>query len=106
MPDLHLKGYLLTLLAQNEAMWDYELAEDALAAYGLSGDYWIGTVRLTLTDLYSGGLVDLIDSTVDAEKSGGKEKILMRYRLNDFGRERMRQTGLLTAAQQPMGGTA
>ncbi len=99
MPDLHIKGYMLQLLARTGAMWDYEVADQVMDAYGLSGDYWYGTVRLTLTDLYAGGLLDELETTIDPTKSMGVEKILFRYQLNDFGRDRMRQSGLMEAAR-------
>ena len=99
MPDLHIKGYMLELLARQGAMWDYEVADQVMDAYGLSGEYWYGTVRLTLTDLYAGGLLDELEATIDPTKSLGVEKILFRYQLNDFGRERMRQSGLMEVAR-------
>jgi hypothetical protein len=95
MPDVHMKGYILQLIARNKAMWDYEVAEDVMQAYGISGDYWYGTVRLTLTDLFSGGLLDELDSDVDPEKSFGVERLLVKFGLNEFGVERMQQTGLM-----------
>lgn len=95
MPDLHIKGYMLQLLARNGAMWDYAVAEDVMSTYGLSGDYWYGTVRLTLTDLYAGGLLEELEATIDPDKSLGEEKILFRYQLNEFGQERMQQSGLM-----------
>jgi hypothetical protein len=95
MPNIHIKGYMLQLLARQGAMWDYEVADQVMSAYGLSGEYWYGTVRLTLTDLYSGGLLDELETTIDPDKSLGKEKILFRYQLSDFGRERMTQSGLM-----------
>ena len=49
MAEIHMKGYMLQLLARNGDMWDYEVADDVMSTYGLSGDYWYGTVRLTLT---------------------------------------------------------
>jgi hypothetical protein len=98
MPDVHMKGYILQLLARNDAMWDYDVAADVMSTYGISGEYWYGTVRLTLTDLYSGGLLDELETTVDPERSFGEEKLLVKFGLNDFGRERMRQTGLLEEA--------
>lgn len=94
MTDLHMKGYMLQLLARRGRLWDYEIADEVMREYGLAGDYWYGTVRLTLTDLYSGGLLDEIETTVDPEKSYGVEKVLFKFTLNDFGRERMEQSGL------------
>lgn len=95
MTDLHMKGFMLQLLAQRGATWDYDLADAVMAEYGYSGDYWYGTVRMTLTDLFSGGLLDEVETTVDPEKSYGKERLLFKFQLNDFGRERMQQSGLL-----------
>lgn len=93
MGQVHIKGRILQLLARAESLWDYEIGDVILKEYGLSGPYWIGTIRMTLTDLHAGGLVDYIESKVDEGRDGGR--LLNRYRLNGFGRERMRQTGLM-----------
>lgn len=98
MTDLHMKGYMLQLLAGRGQLWDYEIAEDVMREYGLSGEYWFGTVRLTLTDLFSGGLIEEIETKVDPDHSLGVEKVLFRFALNDFGRLRMAQSGLTTGA--------
>jgi hypothetical protein len=92
---VHIKGHMLQLLAQRGAMWDHEIAEIVMREFGLSGDYWYGTVRLTLTDLFSSGLLDEVETTIDPEKSFGEEKLLFKFTLNEFGRDRMRQSGLL-----------
>jgi hypothetical protein len=98
MTKLHMKAYMLCLLRDRGEMWDYDLANAVMEEYGLSGDYWYGTVRLTLTDLFSGGLVNEVETTVDVEKSFGREKVLFRFALTEFGVERMQQTGLLEGA--------
>ena len=95
---MHMKGYMLQLLARRGPLWDYDIAAEVMQTYGVSGDYWFGTVRLTLTDLFSSGLLDEVESTVDPDKSGGVEKVLFKFGLNDFGRSRMRQSGLMGAA--------
>lgn len=97
MPDVHIKGYILQLIARNGGMWDYDVADQVQREYGLSGAYWDGTVRLTLTDLFSGGLLDELDTDVDPSRSGGEPRLLFKFALNDFGRERMVQAGLLEA---------
>lgn len=97
MSGMHIKGYMIQLLSRGGAMWDHEVAAAVMKEYGLSGDYWYGTVRLTLTDLFSGGLLDEVETTIDPEKSFGKERLLFKFALNDFGRERARQSGLLEA---------
>ena len=55
---LHQKAYLLDQIARNPGIWDYELINRTFAAYGLSGDYWIGGLRLALTELSTGGLIE------------------------------------------------
>lgn len=95
MSKMHMKGYILQLLARRGALWDHEIAAEVTSEYGLSGRYWYGTVRLTLTDLFSAGLLDEVETRVDPGKSFGEEKLLFKVALNDFGRARMRQSGLL-----------
>lgn len=91
---LHYKGYIMRLLDERGAMWDYEVTDQAMKDYGLSGEYWYGTIRLTLIDLFSCGLVDEIENSVDPKKSFGREKVLFKFQLNDFGRRRLRQAKL------------
>jgi len=93
-PQVHMKGHMLQVLDRGGAMWDYDVADEVMNAYGLSGDYWHGTVRLTLTDLYSGGLLDELEATINPAKAGGEEKVHFRYQLSEFGRKRMQQSGL------------
>ena len=95
---MHMKGHMLQLLAERGPMWDYDIAEEVMQVYGVSGDYWFGTVRLTLADLFSSGLLDEVETTVDPAKSRGEEKLLFKFSLNDFGRDRMRQSGLMGAS--------
>lgn len=98
MPEMHIKGHILQLIARNEEMWDYDVAAAVMRTYGLAGEYWYGTVRLTLTDLFSGGLLDEVETSVDPDKSFGEHKLLFKFALNDFGRERMAQAGLSEVA--------
>lgn len=100
MTSLHIKGFMLVLLYQHGEMWDYDVADLVMREYGYQGDYWYGTVRLTLTDLYSGGLLDEIDTKVDSNKSYGVERVLFKFALSDFGRERTRQAGLLKGVKE------
>ena len=99
MARVHIKGYVLQKLLRDGPLWDYEVVDAVENEYGLSGEYWAGTVRLTLTDLYAGGLLDEMGTDVDPARTGGKEKILFRYQVNDFGRDRMAQSGLMEAVQ-------
>jgi hypothetical protein len=93
---LHIKGYVLQLFAERGPLWTDEVIEAVESAYGVSGAYWRGTVRLTLVDLYAGGLLSEQDATVDPARTQGEERVLFRYALTDFGRERMAQSGLTT----------
>ena len=97
MTSLHMKGFILQLLAQKKdgGLWDYEIAEETLKAYGYEGDYWKGEVRLALTDLLSCGLAESIEDKIDDGSHFQAKKLLVCCKLTDFGRERMEQTGLL-----------
>ena len=96
MPDLHIKGRILQLLDERGPLWDYEIFETLAAEYPeVEGEYWYDTIRLKLADLYSSGITTEVDETLDPSKSFGNEKILFRFDLTEFGRERMRHTGLL-----------
>jgi hypothetical protein len=95
MSKLHIKGYILqTLKRRPEGLWDHELADQVLKEYGLQGAYWRGTVRATLTDLHTGGLVEEIDQALDDGSHFGNGKVLLKFRLSPFGLERMQDTGL------------
>ena len=90
----HIKGHLLETLAHNGRMWDYDLAADVMQALELTSDYWYGTIRLTLADLHSGGLITELATDVDPARSRGEEKVLFQFELTEFGRTRMTQAGL------------
>jgi hypothetical protein len=101
MAKLHIKGRILQLFEERGPLWDYEVFELVAAEYGeVEGQYWYDTLRLVLADLYSSGLTTSIEETLDPGKSFGVEKILFRFELTAFGRERMRHTGLSTGRRQ------
>ncbi len=101
--QMHIKGRLVQLLEERPA-WDYELAERIAAEYPeAQGEYWSNTIRLNLADLHSGGLVYHEDDAVDPDKTYGVEKVLFKFALSDFGRERMQQTGLLQGSPTKRG---
>ncbi len=98
MAEVHIKGRLLQLLEQGGPQWDYELAATVTQEYGEArGQYWYDTIRLNLADLFSSGLVTEVEQALDASKSYGVDKILFKFALTDFGRQRMRDTGLSPA---------
>ncbi|MFX1675964.1 hypothetical protein PWR63_27525 [Paraburkholderia sp. A2WS-5] len=93
---LHQKGFLLDQISRMTHAWDYELVEKALSEYGASGRYAINAVRVALDELAAGGLLQRLEEKLDDGTHLGAGKVLFRYRLTDFGRARMRDTGLLT----------
>ena len=96
MKRLHMKGFILRLLDENkDGLWDYEIAQKVLAEYRHSGDYWCGEVRATLTDLFSGALLEEIEDRLDDGEYFGAGKVLVKFKLTPFGRRRMIETGLL-----------
>ena len=78
---LHQKGFLLVELNKYSNMWGYELIEKTLNAYGEFGDFREKTLR--------------IESKL--EMINGKEKLLFKYQVSDFGISRMLDTGLLAS---------
>jgi len=92
---LHQKGYLLVELSKVASMWDYELVSKSLTEYQLSGQYWINTLRVALEELAAAGLVTRIGEQLDDGRHAGQGKVLFNYQLSEFGRTRMRDTGLL-----------
>ena len=101
MAQVHVKGRLLQLLEEGGPQYDYELAELLAREYDEKpSEYWHNDTRLTLADLASGGLVYPIedDDRIDLERTFGVEKLVRRYALSDFGRERMQASGLLRTA--------
>lgn len=93
---LHQKGFLLVQISRKTDAWDYDLVEQALGEYGVSGRHAINTIRVALDELAAGGLLERLEEKLDDGSHVGAGKVLFRYRLTDFGRARMRDTGLLT----------
>lgn len=90
---LHQKGFLLVELSMAENLWDHHLIDKALKEYDLVGDYWEKNLRVALDELAAAGLITRIEKKLETIK--GKPRLLFRYRLSDFGRTRMIDTGLL-----------
>ena len=96
MKKLHMKGFILQLFKENpEGLWDYQVCDAVLDYYSHSGSYWVGEVRATLTDLLSGTLLVELEDKLDTKKYFGADKVLIKFKLSEFGHERMSQTGLL-----------
>lgn len=92
MGQIHIKGRILQYLNVRQPIWDYEIVSMAQAEYGLSGDYWKGTIRALLADLSSCGLVESVQEDIDNGQYFGPEKVLFCYCLTDFGKQRMKNT--------------
>lgn len=101
MAKLHIKGRILQLFEERGPLWDYEVFELLTAEYPeVEGQYWYDTIRLKLADLFSSGLTRSVEEALNPTRSFGVEKILFRFELTGFGRERMRHTGLSTGRRQ------
>ena len=86
---LPIKGFLLQSLSRSGDRWDDSLIDEAFVEYGLSGRQWRNTLSVALDELASAGLTERRDFRLSGEMLG------FCYRLSDFGRQRMRDTGLL-----------
>jgi hypothetical protein len=97
MRKLHMKGRILQLINdQSEVgLWDWQVSNILEREYAISGAYWRGNTRVTLTDLYSSGIIESVEETLDDQGYFGLGKVLFKFRLNDFGRQRMRDTELV-----------
>ena len=95
--QLHMKGYVLRLLADaaEAGLWDHEIMQALFSEYGRAGAYWKGEVRATLADLYAGALVEELEDALDDGRFFGKDKILMKFKLSPLGAERMIEAGLV-----------
>ncbi len=91
-----MKGYILLLLEKNrDGLWDYEIAENVLAEYNHSGEYWLGEVRASLTDLFSGALLEKLEDRLDEAEYFGPDKVLSKFMLSSFGYSRMVESGII-----------
>ncbi|MBA9027151.1 MULTISPECIES: hypothetical protein [Bacillaceae] len=101
MPKIHIKGRILQIIREHtkerpdKGIWDYEIAKQILKEYGLAGAYALGNVRVTLTDLFSGALIETIDEKIDKGEHFSEGKLLFKYSLTSFGEDRMRDTGII-----------
>lgn len=92
---LHHKGFILVLLEKVQLQWDSVLVEAALKEYALNGKYWENHFRIILDELASAGLIIREDHSLDPVT----DRLMFKYALSDFGRERMHDTGLLSDNQ-------
>lgn len=101
MPKMHLKGRILQIVRDNtmgkseKGIWDYEIAKQVLTEYELNGAYAKGTVRVALTDLFSGALIETSEEKLDNGEHFGKDKVLFKYSLTSFGEDRMKDAGII-----------
>tara|TARA_R110000823_G_scaffold315681_1_gene449654 strand:+ start:3022 stop:3315 length:294 start_codon:yes stop_codon:yes gene_type:complete len=96
MSKLHMKGRILQLIndQQHTGIWDWQITDAVMSEYSLSGAYWRGNTRVTLTDLFSSGIIESVKEKLDDEAYFGAGRVLFKFRLNDFGRQRMRDIAL------------
>lgn len=97
MKRLHMKGRILQLINDQleQGLWDWQVSNILEREYAISGPYWRGTTRVTLTDLYSSGIIESVEEQLDEQAYFGLGKVLFKFRLSDFGRQRMRDTALI-----------
>ncbi|SNT70996.1 hypothetical protein [Psychrobacter sp. LV10R520-6] len=96
MNKLHMKGRILQLIddRQHVGIWDWQISDAVMLEYGLSGAYWRGNTRVTLTDLFSSGIIESVEEQLDDQAYFGAGRVSFKFRLTDFGRQRMRDTAM------------
>lgn len=90
---LHQKGFLLVQLSRTDSLWDDSLINRTCSEYSLSGNYSRRAISIALDELASAGLIQKLEEKLTSLQ--GKQILSFRYRLSDFGRKRMQDTGLL-----------
>ncbi|OHR66516.1 hypothetical protein HMPREF3291_01390 [Bacillus sp. HMSC76G11] len=101
MGKIHIKGRILQIIHENtkekssKGIWDYDIARQILKEYELAGAYAMGNVRVTLTDLFSGALIEAVEEKLDEGEHFGAGKILFKFALTSFGEERIHDTGII-----------
>ena len=90
---LHQKGFLLVQLSRTDSLWDDGLIDRTCSEYSLSGNYIRRAISIALDELASAGLIQKLEEKLTSLQ--GKQILSFRYRLSDFGRKRMQDTGLL-----------
>lgn len=93
---LHQKAFLLVEISKAASIWDSDLIASAMQEYGLSGKYWINTLRVALDELAAAGLIVRVSTRIDDGKKLIPGALLFQWKLSEFGRTRMRDTGLLS----------
>lgn len=88
---LHHKAFILVQLERLQVQWDKTLIDAAMAEYKLNGDYWVKHFSIIMDELASAGLISREVHRLDRLS----DRLVFKYRLTDFGRERMHDTGLL-----------
>lgn len=90
---LHQKGFLLVELSRFDSLWDQSLINSACKEYELSGSYSQRALSIALDELASAGLIQRLEEKLIP--SHGKQILSFRYKLSEFGKKRMQDTGLL-----------
>jgi hypothetical protein len=92
---LHQKGFLLVEISKAASIWDSDLISKVLKEYNLSGEYWVNSIRVALDELAAAGLIVRVSSRLDERTPTVPGCLRFNWRLSEFGRSRMRDTGLL-----------
>lgn len=96
MARIHMKGRTLQIVEEMGPLWEYEIAAQLIKEYGLKDNGPNkGKVRMWLIELAANALIKSIEDAVDDGTHFGEDKLLCRYEITEFGRGRMKSTGLL-----------
>lgn len=96
MGQVHMKGCTIQILEAQGPSWDYEIAKQVIEDCDMEDNPRNrGTVRLWLVEYAANGLLETVEDAVDDGTYFGKDKLLCRYQVTEFGRQRMKELGLL-----------
>lgn len=91
-----MKGRAIQIVDSQGPCWDYEVAEQVIKDYNIQDDRRNrGIVRLWLVEYAASGLIKPTEDAVDDGTHFGKDKLMRKYEVTEFGRQRMKESGLL-----------
>lgn len=96
MSKVHMKGRTIQILEERGPSWDYDIAKQVIDEYELQDDRRNrSNIRIWLIEYAANGLIEAVEDAVDDGSNFREDKLMSRYQVTNFGRQRMKDTGLL-----------
>ena len=87
---LTMKSRLLLLFKEEGEMWVQDAVERLLAVEGMQkSERWSWVIRFYMMEMSVNGMLEILDEALDDGTYFGKDVILTKYKITDFGIERV-----------------